>query len=181
MGFSPSPSLNDGDHWKKTHDGGWSPSSFGGGGSSRWWCSGVGKGFYGGGGPRRTSWGGGSRMMWRWWGKEARVSPLAAKIRSKTGAISRAFCSKISHVSRTLSPSCLIRSGVWFCCDSSVGGSHLVQHRARQLSCIGLWATQGGLGQCWANSWVAWNKRKLGRLIFWPRSIVKLSNISKPL
>jgi hypothetical protein len=54
-------------------------------------------------------------------GKEARVSSLVAKIRSKTGTLYRVFCSKISHMSRTLSPSRLIRSEVQFCWDSSVG------------------------------------------------------------
>jgi hypothetical protein len=119
MAVSPSPSLNGGDHQKKTRGGGRSPSSFAGATSSRWWCSGVGKGFYGGSGPWQTSWGGwfgtrgwGSRMMQQRRGKEARVSSLAAKIQSKTGAIHRAFCSKISDTSRTLSPSHLIRSGV---------------------------------------------------------------------
>jgi hypothetical protein len=46
---------------------------------------------------------------------------LQQKMQSKTGAIYRAFCSKISYTSRTLYPSHLIRSGVRFCWDSSVG------------------------------------------------------------
>jgi hypothetical protein len=64
---------------------------------------------------------GGSRTMRRWWGKEARVSSLAAKIRSKTSALYKVVCSEISHTSRTLSPCHLIRSGVRFHWDSSVG------------------------------------------------------------
>jgi hypothetical protein len=42
-GVSPSPSLNGGDHWKKTRGSGRFPLSVDGGVSSRWWCSGVGK------------------------------------------------------------------------------------------------------------------------------------------
>jgi hypothetical protein len=57
MGVSPSPSLNGGDHRKKTHSGDRFPLIFDSGVSSRWWCSGVGRGFYRGSGPQRTSWG----------------------------------------------------------------------------------------------------------------------------
>jgi hypothetical protein len=149
----------------------WQPVSleFGGSAGSRWWCSGIVKGFYGGGRPWWTSWGGwfstrggGSRTMrWRC-GKEARVSCLASKIWSKTCAIYRAFCSKISHMSMTLSPSHLIWSRVRFCLDSSVRDNppfllnpvqfflHRSHAREEKSGAVMTWAWGHRSGRLWA-------------------------------
>jgi hypothetical protein len=89
---------------------------------------------------------------------------------SKTCTIYRAFCSKISHTSRTLSPSCLIQSGVRFCSNlveilqlGMFFGFFLLDCRRKMIAAV------GPAGPC-TREWLGRDRieERLKKRLAWP-------------